>query len=273
MTFGFAKIFWLLFKPGNLLVFGFLAGYLAEFTPWRRIRRLGRIVLGATLGAILAVAILPIGSWLTGPLEDRFAAPAGLPERVDGVIVLGGAIDLRRSVDRGTAELNQHAERMIAFADLARQYPKARLIFAGGSGSLYDQKHKESDFAPRLMADLGIDPRRVVFERESRNTYENALYTKRLIGPRPDETWLLVTSAFHMPRAVGVFRAAGWDVMPVPVDYQTSGPGQASLGFDLTGSLRLIGLGLHEWVGLAAYRALGWTATFYPGAKPAPGSK
>ncbi len=270
MTFISSKIFWFLFNPGNLLVLGLLAGYLAGFAPWARLRRLGRIVLGTTLGAMLAVAILPIGSWLTLPLEERFPAPAVLPQRVNGIVALGGALHLRRSADRGAAQLNEYAERMIAFADLARRFPEARLIFTGGSGSLRDRAIRESDFAPGLMADLGLDPGRVLFERESRNTYENAVYSKRLAKAPPDEVWLLVTSAFHMPRAMGVFRAAGWNVVPYPVDYQTSGPGQGGLGFDLAGGLQLIGLGLHEWVGLAAYRALGWTATLYPAPKPSP---
>jgi uncharacterized SAM-binding protein YcdF (DUF218 family) len=270
MAFVLSKIFWFLFNPGNLLVLGLLAGFLAGFAPWGRLRRLGRIVLGTTLGAILAVAILPLGSWVTAPLEERFPAPAVLPQEVRGIIALGGAFHLRRSADRGTAQLNQHAERMIAFANLARRYPEARLIFTGGSGSLRDREIRESDFAPGLMAELGIDPGRILFERESRNTYENAVYSKRLAKAAPGEVWLLVTSAFHMPRAMGVFRAAGWKVVPYPVDYQTSVPGWGELGFDLTGGLQLLGLGLHEWAGLAAYRVLGWTVELYPAPKPRP---
>ena len=268
MAFILSKLFWFLFNPGNLLVLGLVTGYLAGFAPWKRFRRLGRIVLVTTLGAMLAVAILPLGSWLTVPLEERFPAPAVLPEGVAGIIALGGAFHLRRSADRGTAQLNEYGERMIAFADLARRFPEARLIFTGGSGSLRDHEIRESDFVPGLMADLGIDPGRILFERESRNTHENAVYSKRLAKAPPGEVWLLITSAFHMPRAMGVFRAAGWDVVPYPVDYQTSGPGQGRLGFSLTSGLYLLGLGLHEWVGLAAYRALGWTTAFYLAPKP-----
>ncbi len=217
---------------------------------------------------MLAVAILPMGSWVTVPLEERFPAPSVLPERVAGIIALGGALHLRRSADRGTAQLGEYAERMIAFADLARRFPDARLIFTGGSGSPRDQDIRESDFVPEIMADLGIDPGRVLLERDSRNTHENAVYSKRLAGAPPGGVWLLVTSAFHMPRAMGVFRAAGWNVAPYPVDYQTSGPGRGRLGFSLAGGLHRLGLGLHEWAGLAAYRVMGWTATLYPAPKP-----
>ena len=264
MSFSFSKIFWFIFNPGNLVVLGLAVGILAVFMPGHRTRRFGRGVLAFMLGAILALAVLPIGPWLVGPLEERFAAPAAMPNRVDGVIVLGGAFSLKRSAARRTAQLNEYADRMVAFAALARRYPAARLVFSGGSGDLLDQESRESDFAAGLMADLGIAPERIVFERDSRNTYENALYAKRLAKPQPGEVWLLVTSAFHMPRAMGVFRMARWTVVPYPVDYQTQGPGQAGLGFDFAGGLRLATLGLHEWIGLAAYRAFGWSTSFYP---------
>ncbi len=265
MTFNLSKILWGLFSPGNLILLGVTLGLLAMYLPWQRMRRLGQGILVLILCLMLAAAILPIGNWLILPLEDRFSRPTTLPDRVDGIVALGGAIHLSRSVARGSAQLNQHAERMIAFADLGRRFPQARMIFAGGSGSLRDQVHKESDFAPGLMIELGIAPERVVFERDSRNTYENALYTKRLADPRPGEVWLLVTSAFHMPRAVGVFRQAGWAVVPYPVDYQSEGPDGAGLGFDLAGGLHLIDLAVHEWVGLGAYRAFGWSEVLYPG--------
>jgi len=264
VTFNLSKVLWALFNPGNAILLGATLGLVLWYLPWRGARRFGRGLTTLVVLVMLTVAVLPIGVWLVVPLEERFARPAALPERVDGIIALGGAIHLKRSVARDAAELNQHGERMIAFTDLARRYPEARLIFAGGSGSLRDQVHKESDFAPGLVAELGIDPARVIYERESRNTYENALYTRRLAQPGPDEVWLLVTSAFHMPRAVGVFRHAGWQVVPYPVDYQSGGLDHAGPGFDFIGGLELIDLALHEWVGLVAYRSLGWSDELYP---------
>ena len=262
--FGLSKIFWGLFNPGVLILLGVGAGVLGGVLPWRSARRLGRAVLLATFAVMLAIAVLPIGPWMILPLEDRFAAPDPMPARADGIIALGGAINLKRSVERGSAQLNEHAERMIAFAELARRYPQARLVFTGGSGSLRDQTHKESDFAPALMAQLGIPPGRLAFERESRNTYENAVFAKRLAEPRPGEVWLLVTSAFHMPRAVGAFRRAGWEVVPYPVDYQ-SAPPSFLLDLDLTGGLVLMSKALHEWIGLVAYRIFGWSDAVFPG--------
>ena len=263
--FSLSKIFWGLFNPGSLILLGVGAGILASFLPWRGVRILGRVVLVATFAAMLAIAVLPVGPWLVLPLEDRFAAPDPMPARVDGIVALGGAIHLGRSLARGSAQLNEHGERMIAFAELARRYPQARMIFAGGSGSLRNQGDRESDFAPGLMARLGVPPERIVFERESRNTYENALFAKRLAEPRPGEVWLLVTSAFHMPRAVGVFRRAGWEVVPYPVDYMSQRADRLHVDFQFVSGLVLVGKALHEWIGLAAYRAAGWSGELFPG--------
>lgn len=263
--FSLSKIFWGLFNPGILILLGVGAGVLGGVLPWRAARRLARGILIATFAVMLAVAVLPIGSWLVLPLEDRFAVPDPMPARADGIIALGGAIHLKLSAERGAAQLNAHAERMIAFADLARRYPRARLIFAGGSGSLRDQANRESDFAPGLMAQLGIPPDRVVFERESRNTYENAVFTKRLAEPQAGEVWLLVTSAFHMPRAMGAFRRAAWEVVPYPVDYLSAPMSRFEIGFEFTDNLVLLGKAMHEWIGLAAYRIFGWSEALFPG--------
>ncbi|MFQ5773139.1 MAG: YdcF family protein [Kiloniellaceae bacterium] len=264
MLFVLSKVFWTVFNPGTLLVVFTVCGALALLAPWRRVRGAGRAVLALALLAMLAIAILPLGTWLLAPLEDRFPSPDRLPAQVDGIIVLGGALDLRRSAARNAAELNEHADRMTAFAALARRYPDARLVFAGGSGLLTDQEHRESDFALGLLAALGIGPQRLAFERESRNTHENALYSKEMVRPQAGEAWLLVTSAFHMPRAVGAFRRVGWDVTPYPVDFLTGGRAEADLGFEFTRSLALVTLGLHEWIGLIVYRVLGWSDRVFP---------
>jgi uncharacterized SAM-binding protein YcdF (DUF218 family) len=265
MLFGLSKVFWTVFNPGALLVIAAALGGLFRFAPWRRVRRLGSVLVGATIVSMLAIAVLPLGAWLILPLEERFPRPEVLPAQVDGIVVLGGAIDLSRSTARGEPELNDHAERMIAFAALARRYPEARLIFTGGSGALTDRVHREADYAVQVMSDLGIAPGRVRYERESRNTAENARFTMKMAAPKPGERWLLVTSASHMPRAVGAFRHVGWRVIAYPVDYFSGGPGEAGLGFDLTGGLDLLTLALHEWIGLAAYRMLGWSDSLFPG--------
>jgi uncharacterized SAM-binding protein YcdF (DUF218 family) len=149
---------------------------------------------------------------------------------------------------------------MTEFVALARRYPDAKLVFSAGSASVFPDQPPETDGAKLLFGELGIDPSRVIFEDRSRNTYENAVFSKALATPKPGEIWLLVTSASHMPRSVGVFRAAGWTVVPWPVAYKTGGPYTVRFG----GHFLHLDLALHEWIGLAAYRVLGRTNALFP---------
>ena len=123
--------------------------------------------------------------------------------------MLGGAVDQNLTEARGIPALNGAAERMTEFVVLARRYPEAKLVFTGGQGSLVHGGTTEADVARRLFDALGVPEARVTYEDEARNTWENALLTRRLVEPKPGETWLLVTSASHMPRSVGAFRQAG----------------------------------------------------------------
>ena len=262
MLFWFSTVFWVVVAPGNLALIVAAAGVLLMWTPWKRTgRRL------ATVGALalLAIAILPLGTWLARPLENRFPALAETPPVVDGIIVLGGASRTGLTESRGQPAVNDSAERLLTFAELARHYPRARLVFTGGTGSLDPGELREADVARQVLIRAGLDVSRVKFERASRNIYENASLARQVADPAPDETWMLVMSAMYMPRAVGVFREAGWRVLPVPVDYRTGpGPGWA-YGFNLTRRGDFFSVALREWVGLIAYRVLGRTDAFFPG--------
>jgi len=252
-----AKLLSFLAEPGTDLVLLILLGLIfADIFRWRR----GRAF--AWLGALglVALAMLPVDDWLTAPLEARFPSVHAMPERIDGIIVLGGAVDPEMTARHGMPALGDAAERVTTFVSLARRYPDAKLVFSGGSGHLLGGP-PEADAAARLFADLGLDPDRVLFERESRDTYENAVDSLRLATPKAGETWVLITSATHMPRAVGVFRKVGWPVLPWPVGYKS---GEWHPG-GLAGVLRNLGTALHEWIGLAAYYARGRTDALFPG--------
>ena len=139
---------------------------------------------------------------------------------------------------------------------LARQFPEARLVFTGGTGSLLDQELKGADIAKRLFLEQGLDVTNVVFERDSRTTYESAVFVRRLVNPQSGQDWVLVTSASHMARSVNVFCKVGWSVIPYPVDFETHRD-NVRIAWDLEESLRLLSKGLHEWMGIAAYRLSG----------------
>ena len=259
-----AKLFLLFALPGNVLVVLLAASAGLLFWRGERGRRIGRALAALLALLALAVAATAFPDRLLAPLEDRFPPPAVLPERIDGIVVLGGSVDELVSEARGQVALTQAAARLSETVTLARRYPDARILFSGGSGRLFPGKLSEAVLAERFVTALGIAAARLTLEDRSRNTYENALFSQRLAHPKPGERWLLVTSAAHMPRAVGVFRAAGWSVIAYPVDYRTMGDGNSSHRLDFAASLEVLDAAAKEWMGLVVYRLLGRTRELFP---------
>ncbi len=267
--FEISKILWGLLRPSVLMLLLAAGGMLLHWICQGAGRRAGRVMLLAGIGGLLAVLLLPLDRWALRPLEDRFPRPPA-PAQVDGIIVLGGAIETDLSADRGLPSLNGAAERMTEFVALARRYPQVRLVFTGGNGTLSGAGGPEALAARALVEPLGVPPERVTYEAASRTTWDNAVFSFAMLHPQPGEVWLLVTSASHMPRAVGVFRHAGWQVTPWPVGYKSLRAGRVMLpegGF--AERLALLDWAVHEWTGLAAYRLLGRSDAWFPG--PAPG--
>jgi uncharacterized SAM-binding protein YcdF (DUF218 family) len=252
MGFVVSKVAWFVVSPGNVLLVLLLLGL------WR-----SRRLAWSIAALFVLVALLPIGSWMMEPLESRFP-PTPLPERVDGIVVLGGAFSLTLSEKRGQTMLNENAERMTAAVALARRYEKAPLLFTGGEPRIFPEGRTEAELARAFFLSLGLPEERLRFEDRSRNTFENAVYAYEAAQPKPGETWLLVTTAMHMPRSIGCFRKVGWDIVPYPVDYRTTGDGSFVPDFAFAEGLARINLAFREWLGLAAYRAMGRTDALLP---------
>lgn len=265
MSFVLGKIFWYLAQPANLLLLVLLAGWLLLLAG---ARRLGHLLLFLALATLAAIAVLPVGAWVLLPLEDRLPAHPTIAEPVDGIVVLGGSVDSWISAARGMPALTEYGDRMTSAAILARRHPQARILVTSGEAAILPEGTSEGPQMRRLLVDLGIDEARILVDPEARNTWENARNARRLANPGPEERWLLVTSAFHMPRALGTFRRVGWDVVPYPVDYKTTGKGGLSFGFNLRAGLERVHLGLKEWLALVAYRLLDRTDTLFPGPEP-----
>lgn len=264
MFYALSKVAWFFATPSNLLPTLALAGLALALLTRRRRLGLG-LALAATL-ATFAAGLSPLANWLIVPLEERFPAYRDDGGPVAGVIVLGGAVQADVSEARGSLHVNEAAERVVALADLARRHPAARIVFTGGSGALLQDEPAEADALARFAAALGLDPERVLFENASRTTAENASLTRRLVDPKPGERWLLVTSAWHMPRSIGVFRQAGFPVTAHPVDFRTRGPQDRGRVFAFASEgLRRLDLATKEWAGLAAYRLSGRTDALFPG--------
>jgi uncharacterized SAM-binding protein YcdF (DUF218 family) len=260
--FTISKVLWWFVEPSNLALLVLFAGTVLLWTRWVHF---ARILVACLAASLLAVAVLPLGLLLIGPLENRFPPVREPQGPVAGVVVLGGSVNQFLTQSRDQVALGGGAERLTEFVAIARKWPDLRLAFTGGSGSLFYQETKETAVARRLFVDLGLDPARVIFEDQSRNTHENAVFTHRLIRPAAEERWLLVTSAMHMPRAVGSFRKAGWQVVPYPVDYVTPRDGEFKLGFSLVDGLDALSTGVREWLGLVSYWLLDRTDNLFPG--------
>lgn len=254
MLFVISKVVGFVLLPSNLIAFVGVFGLAGLLIGWRRV---GCALLGVSAIALAVAGWSPLGAWALQPLEDRFPPPR-VEGPVAGVVMLGGAVNVHITEDRGAAALNDAGERVTATAALAQRYPNARIILSGGAG--HAESVSESATAKELLVAMGVPTARIELEERSRNTCENAEESSALARPDAGETWLLVTSASHMPRAIACFRAAGFAVVPYPVDYRTRDrritPVAARLG--------VLDRAAHEWVGLAGYRALGRTETLFP---------
>lgn len=252
-----------LLTPGMLLFLALLGALLLR-------RRRPRLAQALLIGVTLVLGLLnlaPLSAWTLGPLEQRFPVPE-LPAQVDGIIVLGGALQLGESARSGQVEFNSAAERMTSLIPLARRYPEAQLVFSGGSGLPFGSTLREADLAARFFTAMGLDPQRLRLERNSRTTWENAVASKALIQPRAGQTWLLLTSSWHMPRAVGCFRRAGWPVLPYPVDHEAHAA-RAWLHFNAVREFDDLSQATREWIGLLAYHLKGRTDAWFPAPGPA----
>jgi uncharacterized SAM-binding protein YcdF (DUF218 family) len=264
MIFILSKIVNFFALPSNALIMLCVLGLvLLIVTPFRRT---ATWLLAVGLGLYLLFGLSPASNWLVLPLTERF--PAWKPDgrAPDGIIVLGGAINAEATVERGSVEMDQSGERILTMLKLARQYPSARIVFTGGSGNLIAHSVSEAPIAGQLLEDFGVAKDRIVLEGESRTTAENAIFTKRMVSPKPGERWLLVTSAFHMPRSIGSFRKVGWDVEAYPVDWRSQGWSEAFDPFDkMSGGLARADTAIHEWTGLIGYWLTGNSSELFPG--------
>jgi uncharacterized SAM-binding protein YcdF (DUF218 family) len=253
VLFALSKVGWLFAEPSRVLLILALAGMLAG--------RRGRGLALAALGVIAGLSVVPAGGLVLNRLEATFP-PLQAPERLDGIVVIGGALSADQFDRFPASGFSPAFGRLYEAARLAKAHPQARLIDSGGPTPPAPGR-AEADEAADVLVALGIARERIEIERQSRNTYENAVDAAAIAHPQPGQRWALVTSAFHMPRAVGCFRAAGFEVVADPVDYRWSPAPR--LGFDVTGGLEDFDLATHEVFGLVSYRWLGRTSALWPG--------
>lgn len=261
MFFVTSKILSFLIDPHNLFLILLVWGWILL---WKK-PKIGRRLIGIGILIVFIFGLLkPLSDFLIYKIENRI--PAGtIPEHIDGVIVLTGIVNMKSSRD-GLTNLNSSGDRIIEAIVLLNKHPEAKLIISGGSGSLIqDDALKEPDFLKRLAEGLGISSHRIIIEKKSRNTHESAVETAKIIKSRDNGKWVLVTSAFHMPRSMGVFRKADINPIPYPVDFKTSLTVSTNyLQFPRISNLGIFNLALHEGIGLLSYWLMDYTDTLFP---------
>lgn len=262
MFYFISKIIWFFVTPSNALVTITLAGLWLMRT--RRAALGGRLAAGGAVGLLVA-GLSPFGNALIWPLEERFPSYKDDGAAVAGVIVLGGTYDTEVTNERGQMALNETGERIVALGDLARRFPNARIIYAGGGSEFTPDTTPEATLVQNTVRSVGVDPSRIEYDTRSLNTYQNAVFAKAIAKPKAGERWLVVTSAFHMPRTMGVFRKAGFQVTPYPVDYRTAGSVSMLRPFGFVGEgLRRTDIAAKEWIGLLSYYLTGKTDEILP---------
>lgn len=258
-----SKIAWFFATPSNLLLSLILLGLVLAL--FKRLRKFGIGLALLTAIATIAFGLLPISSYLMIPLEERFPAFMDDGKPVDGIVLLGGSVEASDSVLRGRIIANESAERVLDTIQLAHRYPQARILISGGGGTVFGDGTAEAPVIADYLKSIGIDPTRIVLETRSRTTFENAIYSQEIAKPQEGERWLLVTSAWHMPRAVGVFEKAGFPVTPYPVDFRIGAQSNKHVPFaSLSDGLRRLDIGSKEWAGLIGYYLTGRSSALLP---------
>jgi uncharacterized SAM-binding protein YcdF (DUF218 family) len=245
---------WWIINIDLLLLLTLLIGSIFLF--FRKIKWGKRCVLISCLGFVI-FATVPFSLWIVENLENRFPRVDHIPPDVKGMILLGGSFDKRTSLARGETAYNLTAGRFIQFVELAKANPHLELAFTGNDF--------EVKTAKKVFQALGIDPSRVLFEEGSRDTKDNAAKSATLLNPHSTEKWLLMTSAYHMPRSVGLFRKAGFNIIPYPVDYHTPGNYEPLFFLGLNLSLDAWAAGSREWLGMLINYLVGRSDELYPG--------
>ena len=257
--FSLSKIFWALVAPANLLVW---LPLLALYFHWHKHKSLARFTTVIALVYGLSILAYPWGDWLMEPLEKAYSQPQKIPQ-IDGIIVLGGGEDYLSSITHHKLQLNEAGERLIEVIPIAKAHPQIPLIYSGGSGHLLVQNHKLAQWVKAFWLSQGVKEAQIKLESTSRNTWENLVNVQRLYL-KPQGLYLLVTSAFHMPRAMGIAQKLGIQAIAYPVDFRTYGVQNRYWDFRLLEHLKVLDKAVHEYLGLVIYYLTGKSTHLLP---------
>ena len=260
MTFFLSKFLWFLFNPFNCILFLFFLSLVFNFFKFLKF---SKIILYFTFLLFFIAGALPTGSYLLYLLEKNYHNKVNLPEKVEGIIILSGATSPFLTKEYDQIALNGSVERLTESIHLIKKYPKAKVFFAGGTGSIQYPDLSHSYVAKKFYKSLGVNIQNIYFDNKSRNTYENIFLAKKKFNPNKDEKWVLVTSAFHLKRAISVGEKLGWEFIPYATDYKLPKKFRWKLSFNFIKNLGRLQNSSHEWVGIISYYLMGRSSKIF----------
>jgi uncharacterized SAM-binding protein YcdF (DUF218 family) len=196
----------------------------------------------------------PLSNFLLSKIEDYIQTSKYPVQQLTGVIVLGGSFNSGlESKERNEVSLNSSAERLTKALEIYKKNPRVLILFSGFSGELKPQGWSESDMAKKFFLDQGVKLDNLIFENQSRNTFENIKYSKDIIANYKG-TWGLITSASHMPRSFFTFKKLSLILEPISVDYKTGTSKMFWINFDISSGLSNWSIILHELISISYYK-------------------
>jgi len=250
MSFYLSKIIWLVLNPFNIYIFFTLLTIILYLFNFKKISI--TIFLINTL-FLFIICFFPIGNYLIHQIEKEYYLHIDIPEKIDGVLILGGATNPLMFKEFKQISVNESSERLIESVYIIKQFKNSKVIFSGGSGIINRPDLGHSQVAKSFYKKMGVQDNRIIYEDNSRNTYENILFSKKIANPKKNENWILITSASHMKRAILIGSKHNWNFVPYAVDFKTTKKYKLSPNLSLLSNLNSFQQGSHEWLGLISY--------------------
>lgn len=258
---------WAIIQPSNFFILYFTVSFfIFQFgllgQHW--LKKLKTLNLSILI-LVFLVGLTNFSKWIMWPLENRYAEYKILNTSLSysGIIILGGAEEATISTYTSQATFDNDAERIYQAIKLAKQFPELPIIHSGGV-KIGPDELSENDVAEMAFYDMGINLNRIRFDRISYNTSTNATESAKLIKSTETNPWILVTSAYHMPRSVAAFEKANVNIVPYPVDYRTSLRYDGIFNFRASENIERFDAAIHEYIGLIAYYITGRSSSIFP---------
>jgi len=251
-----SKFIWVFLSPLNFLIIFLLFGF---FLKQLNFKIFSKFIFIFCFCFFIIIGFFPTGQFLLFKLEHQYQPLEVLPKEIDGLIVLGGPSSAGLTAIYDQVHFNDGGERLTEAVLVIKKNQPRKIIFSGGS-SKQNFESSHAFVAKKFFHEMGINTNNIYFEYKSRNTYENILYSKKIINPKKNEKWIIITSSFHMLRAMKVSDKLEWSLIPYPVDYRTANNFSGfRFSFNLLNNINNFDLALHEYVGLVSYYLLGRT--------------